>query len=49
MTIQIEKETETNFPFSEDKYIRTVVEAAADYVGCPYEAEVDVLIQRAES
>ncbi len=44
MTIQIEKETETNFPFSEDKYIRTVVEAAADYVGCPYEAEVDVLI-----
>lgn len=44
MTIQIEKETETNFSFSEDMYIRTVVEAAADYVGCPYEAEVDVLI-----
>lgn len=43
MTIQIEKETETEFPFSEDAYVRMVIEAAADYVGCPYEAEVDVL------
>lgn len=43
MTIQIEKETKTEFSFSEDTYIRMVIETAADYVGCPYEAEVDVL------
>lgn len=44
MTIQIEKEVKVTFPFSEEEYIKKVIEAAADYVGCPYETEVNVLI-----
>lgn len=43
MTIQIEKEVETSFDFSEDEYVRKVIEKAMDYVKCPYEAEVNVL------
>ena len=48
MTVQIEKETDTSFPFSEEEYIRKVIEAAVDYVDCPYETEVDVLITNNE-
>ena len=43
MTINIEKEVELNFDFSEDEFIEKVVLASMDYVNCPYEAEVNVL------
>lgn len=43
MTINIEKEVEVCFDFAEDEYVEKVILAAMDYVGCPYEAEVNVL------
>lgn len=43
MTINIEKEVELFFEFSEDEYIEKVILASMDYVDCPYEAEVNVL------
>ena len=43
MTINIEKEVELFFEFSEDEYIEKVILASMDYVNCPYEAEVNVL------
>lgn len=43
MTIQIEKEVETSFDFSEEEYAERVIQAALDYVDCPYETEVTVL------
>lgn len=43
MTIHVDKEVEVNFDFSEEEYIEKVILAAMDYVGCPYEAEVNVL------
>lgn len=43
MTINIEKEVELFFDFSEDEYIEKVILAAMDYVDCPYESEVNVL------
>lgn len=44
MTVEIEKEVEVTFPFSEEEYIKKVIEAAVDYVDCPYETEVNVLM-----
>lgn len=43
MTINIEKEVEVCFDFSEDEYVEKVILAAMDYVDCPYEAEINVL------
>ena len=43
MTINIDKEVEVNFEFSEEEYIEKVILASMDYVACPYEAEVNVL------
>ena len=43
MTINIDKEVEVNFEFSEEEYIEKVILASMDYVECPYEAEVNVL------
>lgn len=43
MTINIDKEVEVTFEFSEKEYIEKVILAALDYVDCPYEAEINVL------
>ena len=48
MTINIDKEVELNFGFSEDEYIEKVILASMDYVQCPYEAEVNVLFTNNE-
>lgn len=44
MTINIEYEAEAKFDFDVEKLIRDVVCQATDYVQCPYEASVEVLI-----
>ena len=44
MTIPVERETEIKLDFDEEALIRRVCEAALDAEGCPYEAEVDVLL-----
>lgn len=43
MTVQIEKEVETSFDFPAEEYVKKVIEAAMEYAGCPYEAEINVL------
>ena len=43
MTINIDKEVEMNFDFSENEYVEKVILAAMDFVDCPYEAEINVL------
>ena len=43
MTINIDKEVESQFDFNEDDYVEKVILASMDYVNCPYEAEVNVL------
>ncbi len=44
MTIQLEYEAEEKFSFDYEALLRRVIEAACDYAGCPYEAEVDLVI-----
>lgn len=44
MTVQLEYEAEKRFLFDYETLIRRVIQGACDYVGCPYEAEVDVVI-----
>jgi len=44
MTINIDKEVELAFPFDQDAYVEKVILAAMDFVDCPYEAEVNVLL-----
>ena len=44
MTIQIEYEAEIGLEIDCEELIRRVVNAAADYEKCPYEAEVNVLL-----
>ncbi len=44
MTVNIETETENTLDFDSASVIRAVVEAAADYVKCPYEIQVNVLL-----
>lgn len=44
MTINFEKECETQFDFSEEEVAQIVIEKALDYEQCPYEAEVNLLI-----
>lgn len=44
MTIHIEEETKIPFDFEYSTLIERVIEGALDYIGCPYEAEVNVLL-----
>lgn len=44
MTFYVENETEVSFPFDTEKLVAQVAEAVLDSEGCPYEAEVNVLI-----
>lgn len=44
MTIQMEYEAEKKLDISWEEIIRQIVEAALDYEGCPYEAEVNVVL-----
>lgn len=44
MTLNFEEEGNLSLPLECEKLAYTVVEAALDYVGCPYEAEVSLLL-----
>lgn len=44
MTIHIEEETNVPFSFDYKALIQKVINASLDYVECPYEAEVSVLL-----
>ena len=44
MSIYIETETEVNFDFDYEKVINQVIEFSSEYVHCPYETEVNVII-----
>lgn len=44
MTINIEKETDTVLDFDYEEIISKVVSEAIDFEGCPYEAEVNVVL-----
>lgn len=44
MTFYVENETDVRFPFDEEALVKKVAEAVLDAEGCPYEAEVNVLI-----
>lgn len=44
MTINIEYEAEKKLEIPYEEIIRDVVEASLDYEGCPYEAEVNVVL-----
>lgn len=48
MTFYVEKETRTEFPFSEEEILERVVREVLAYENCPYEAEVNLLITDAE-
>ena len=44
MSISIERETETGADFPNDELIVSVINEALDYVGCPYECSINVLL-----
>lgn len=44
MTILLEKETDISFEIAYEKIAEEVVQAALDYVECPYECEVNILL-----
>ena len=44
MTLYFEEEGEIKLPLECESLAKEVVEAALDYVGCPYEAEVNLLL-----
>lgn len=44
MTILLEKETDISFEISYKEIAEEVVQAALDYVECPYECEVNILL-----
>lgn len=44
MTLLYEEEGELSLPLECQKIAETVIDAALDYVGCPYEAEVNLLL-----
>ncbi len=44
MTITIEYETEKQLGIDYERIIREIIEEALEYEGCPYEAEISVLI-----
>ncbi len=48
MTIFIEEEGQVELPFEYESYIRRAIECCVDYVNCPYESEVNVLITNNE-
>ncbi len=48
MTVQIDYESQELLELPYEELIRQVVEAALDYEGCPYEAEVSVLLTDGE-
>lgn len=49
MSISIEKEMERAYPFSVEETIEKVITEALDYVECPYECSVNVLLTDDES
>lgn len=44
MTILLEKETDINLNIEYEKIAKDVVQASLDYVECPYECEVNILL-----
>ena len=44
MSIFIEKEMEINLDFDYEETIKKVIEYALDYIKCPFEAEVNVVL-----
>lgn len=44
MSLYIEKEGTTALPFDEKETAELVVNAALEYAGCPYEAEINLLL-----
>ena len=44
MTFYVENETDKNLPFDAEQVARSVVEAALDQEGCPYEVSLELLI-----
>lgn len=44
MTVYLEKECDTEFPFDCEKIAASVAEAVLDETGCPYEAQVSVIL-----
>ena len=44
MTVLFEEEGELQLPLPCEELARKVIDAALDYVGCPYEAEVNLLL-----
>ncbi len=44
MTLFIEEEGEKKLPFDVKETARLVVSASLEYIGCPYEAEIDLLL-----
>ncbi|MDO4268283.1 MAG: rRNA maturation RNase YbeY [Eubacteriales bacterium] len=44
MTISIEYETEKKLEIDWERIIRQIIPAALDYEGCPYEAEISVIL-----
>ena len=44
MTFYVENETKLELPFDAEKIATQVIEEAIEYEGCPYEAEVSVLL-----
>ncbi len=48
MTFYVENEANAEFPFPLEETVQKVIETALDCEGCPYEAEVNVLITDCE-
>ena len=46
MTLYFEEEGDVNLPLECEALAKRVVEEALDYVGCPYEAEVNLLLNK---
>ena len=44
MSLYLDTEGEVSLPFDAEETAKLVTEAALDLIGCPYEAEVDLLI-----
>lgn len=44
MTFRFEYEAEKQFTFDYETFMKEVMEAALDYVGCPYETEINIVI-----
>ncbi|MBO4669134.1 MAG: rRNA maturation RNase YbeY [Lachnospiraceae bacterium] len=44
MSVSIERETEAGADFPNDELIVSVINEALDYVGCPYECSINVLL-----